>query len=168
MSSKEYLKQYRQDNKDKHKIWDKQQRDKHKIRMQTDEEYKELYMRRRRESCRNRRAKIKADPELLVKQKVLDKKYFSKWYEKEKKLKRVLKNMKTVKVDESVKPSEPTSLGTVKQYVPISKQKMYEKIALKICSLERLITIDSIREPKIKQLKEEYYEEYGIEYDSEV
>ena len=168
MSSKEYLKQYRKDNPDKYKRWDKQQRDKHKIRMQMDEEYKELYMQRRRESCRNRRSKIKADPELSAKQKILNHKYYTNNYEKRKKLKRVLNNMKTIDIDKLIKPSELTPLEIIKKPISVPKQKRYEEIALKICSLERLITIDSIREPKIKQLKEEYYEEYGIEYDSEV
>ena len=159
MQTKEYLKQYRKDNPDKYKVWDKEQRDKHKIRMQTDEEYRERYMQRRRESCRNRRAKIKADPELSAKQKILNHKYYSNNYEKKKKLKRVLKNMRTIDIDKLIKPNKVEPIEITKKPISISKQKRYEEIALKICSLERLITIDSIREPKIIQLKEEYYEE---------
>lgn len=168
MPTKEYLKQYRQDNQDKYKVWDKQQRDKHKIRMETDEKYRELYMQRRRESCRNRRYKIKADPELYKQQSMLNKKYCKNWYEKEKKLKRVLNNMKNIRIDKLIKPKESIPDIIKIEYYPISKQQRYEEIALKICSLERLITIDSIKEPKIKQLKEKYYEEYGIEYDNEI
>lgn len=120
MSSKEYLKQYRKDNPDKYKRWDKQQRDKHKIRMQMDEEYRELYMQRRRESCRNRRAKIKADPELSAKQKVLNHKYYSNNYEKRKKLKRVLNNMKTINIDKQSRVRISSRYGSSSKNITLS------------------------------------------------
>ena len=58
-------------------------------------------------------------------------------------------------------------IETVNNTTVIIKPKVvaYREMYLKICDLERLITIDSIREPKIKELKEQFYEQYGEYYE---
>ena len=74
-----------------------------------------------------------------------------KWYHDKKQLERILTNMGKIRVE----------MIDNKTLIIRPKQVAYREMQDKICSLERLITIDSIREPKIRELKEQFYEQYG-------
>ncbi len=155
MPTAEYSRQYRIDNPDKYKIWDKQKRDKHKLRMLTDKEYADTYREKRRISERKRIDRIKQDPILYTDLRTRRNCAMLKWYHSKKQIDRILKNMKNIRIE------------TVNNTTVIIKPKAvaYREMYLKICDLERLITIDSLREPKIKELKEQFYEQYGEYYE---
>ena len=155
MPTAEYSRQYRIDNPDKYKVWDKQKRDKHKLRMLTDKEYADTYREKRRISERKRIDKIKQDPILYADLRTRRNRAMLRWYHSKKQIDRILKNMKNIRIE------------TVNNTTVIIKPKVvaYREMYLKICGLERLITIDSIREPKIKELKEQFYEQYGEYYE---
>ena len=151
MPTAEYSRQYRIDNPDKYKVWDKQKRDKHKSRMLTDKEYADSYREKRRISERKRIDKIKQDPILYTNLRTRRNRAMLKWYHGKKQLERILTNMGKIRVE----------MIENKTLIIRPKQVAYREMQDKICSLERLITIDSIREPKIRELKEQFYEQYG-------
>ena len=151
MPTAEYSRQYRIDNPDKYKVWDKQKRDKHKSRMLTDKEYADSYREKRRISERKRIDKIKQDPILYTNLRTRRNRAMLKWYHSKKQLERILTNMGKIRVE----------MIDNKTLIIRPKQVAYREMQDKICSLERLITIDSIREPKIRELKEQFYEQYG-------
>lgn len=159
MTTAEYSRQYRIDNPDKYKIWDKQKREKHRLRMLTDEEYANTYREKRRGYENDRIKKIRRDPTRCNDFRMRHNRAMLKWYHSKKQLERILNNMKNIKVE----VVEKTILTKINKPIVIikSKQIAYREMYLKICDLERLITIDSVREPKIKELKEQFYEQYG-------
>ena len=159
MPTAEYSKQYRIDNPDKYKVWDKQKRDKHKLRMLTDEEYANSYREKRRIAEKKRLEIIKQDPILYSKLRIRRNRAMLKWYYSNAQLRRILKNMKNLKID--IVKENVTTMAKELATIVKPKQVAYREMYLKICDLERLITIDSVREPKIRELKEQFYEQYG-------
>ena len=127
--------------------------------MLTDEEYANTYREKRRVYENNRIKKIRQDPTRCHDFRIRHNRAMLKWRNSKKQLERILNNMKNVKV-EAVKKTISTK---AKKPIAIikSKQIAYREMYLKICDLERLITMESVREPKIRELKEQFYEQYG-------
>ena len=84
MTTAEYSRQYRIDNPDKYKVWDKQKRDKHKLRMLTDKEYADTYREKRRISERKRIDRIKQDPILYTDLRTRRNRAMLRWYHSKK------------------------------------------------------------------------------------
>ena len=151
MPTAEYSRQYRIDNPDKYKVWDKQKRDKHKSRMLTDEEYANAYRMKRRVYENNRIKQVRQDPARCIDFRIRHNRAMLKWRNSKKQIERILTNMSKIRVE----------VANNKTIIIKPKQVAYREMQDKICSLERLITIDTIREPKIRKLKEQFYEQYG-------
>lgn len=160
MPSSEYQRQYRLDNPDKYKIWDKRNRERRKFKMQTDSEYRERILASKRKSDKKRIEKMKSDPELLAKLREQRNRAIRKWYNQKAKLNRVLNNMKTIQIDK-VEVSTPSTKPKSKPKPP-TKEQAYKTMYLKVCNLEAVIHDPVIREPRINQLRNEFYQQYGV------
>ena len=157
MASKEYQRQYRLDNPEKYKEWDKKYRERRELKMQADTEYRERILASKRKSNKKSIEKMKADPASLEILRKRRRNAMRKWWQGKQKLKRVLSNMSKLDFN------KPIEVKSVKPILPkrLTKQQAYTDMQQKIARLEYLITIPEIRDNKINQLKAEFNNIYG-------
>lgn len=167
---------YYTSNNGKAKICNKKRYEQLKEKLEDNPELKEKYLERQRNYYLQNQNKLKTNPDKLeefkLKRELSQIKYklnhpekykasYDKRNEEINKLRRVLNRMKTISIQDN-KPIITERKPYPKRINPMQrKEDAYRDLQLRIINLERVITIDEIRIPKINDLRNEFIQQYG-------